>query len=127
MQGRTLPAASPRAADQLAKVGARGGLVEPAGGDDLVEELAAGDELEDDEDAGARGEHLRRGGWWSWDAAREAERRQEKAREGGDGSGGSGGSAAGGGAGGGGTNGGRCGKASASAGREGAMGEPRSS
>mmetsp|Transcript_18577 Transcript_18577/g.59407 ORF Transcript_18577/g.59407 Transcript_18577/m.59407 type:complete len:374 (-) Transcript_18577:68-1189(-) len=53
-----LPVAVLDAADQLAKVGARGGLVEPAGGDDLVEELAAGDELEDDEDAGARGEHL---------------------------------------------------------------------
>mmetsp|Transcript_20003 Transcript_20003/g.67658 ORF Transcript_20003/g.67658 Transcript_20003/m.67658 type:complete len:438 (+) Transcript_20003:397-1710(+) len=74
-----LPVAVLDAADQLAKVGARGGLVEPAGGDDLVEELAAGDELEDDEDAGARGEHLRRSGLWSWGAAREAERRREKA------------------------------------------------
>jgi hypothetical protein len=46
------------AGDELAEVVARGVLVETARGHNLVEELAASDELEHDEDLGAAGEHL---------------------------------------------------------------------
>ena len=46
------------ARDELAEVLSRHLLVEAAGGDDLVEELAAGDQLEHDEDLGPAREHL---------------------------------------------------------------------